>query len=104
MKAGLPFDQAYTRFHQDFAFFRLPALVTSILVFETFNVTGKMRRIIGYLYFVGSFVTFIFGYTYAMITLDFLSLTLAAFGGVLMGLGVLLGAEQLRKTGKWTTT
>jgi hypothetical protein len=102
--AGLPFDQAFTRFHQDFAFFLLPALVTSILVFEVFNVTGKTRRTIGYLYLVGSIVTFIFGYTYAMVTLDFLSLTLAAFGGVLMGLGVLYGAEHLRKSGNWATT
>ena len=41
-----------------------------------FNVTGKSRGIIGYLYLVGSIVTF-FGYTYALVTLDFLSLTLA---------------------------
>jgi len=101
---GLPFDQAFTRFHQDFAFFLLPALVTSILVFEMFNVTGKTRRTVGFLYLVGSIVTFIFGYTYAMVTLDFLSLTLAAFGGVLMGLGVLIGAEHLRKTGNWAAT
>ena len=104
MAAGLPFDQAFTRFHQDFAFFLLPALVTSILVFEVFNVPGKTRRIIGYLYLVGSFVTFIFGYTYAMVTLDSLTLVLAAFGGVLMGLGVLFGAEHLRKSGNWSTT
>ena len=101
--AGLPFDQAFTRFHQDFTFFLLPALVTSILVFETFGLKGKTRRIIGCLYLSGSFVTFIFGYIYSMVTLDMVSLTIAALGGVLMGFGVVFGADYLRKSGSWTT-
>lgn len=99
--AGVGFDAAYTRFHQDFAFFLLPALVTSILIFEVFGISGRARRTVGYLYLVGSIVTFVFGWIYAMVTLDTFSLTIAAVGGVLMGLGVLFGSEFLRKSGGW---
>jgi hypothetical protein len=97
--AGIGFDEAYTRFHQDFAFFLLPALVTSILIFDVFGISGKIRKQVGLLYLLGASITFIFGMTYAMLTLDPISLYLAAFGGLLMGIGALLGAEYVRKSG-----
>ena len=97
---GLGFDAAFTRFHQDFTFFLLPAIVTSILIFESFGISGKARRTVGLLYLVGSTITFVFGWIYAMVTLDMIFLTVAAFGGLLIGLGALIGAEFVRKSGK----
>jgi hypothetical protein len=97
---GLGFDAAYTRFHQDFAFFLLPALVTSILIFDVFGISGKTRRTVGLLYLVGSSITFVFGMIYAMVTLDMAFLYVATVGGLLMGLGALIGAEYVRKSGK----
>ncbi|MCL5672003.1 MAG: hypothetical protein JRM97_07845 [Nitrososphaerota archaeon] len=96
--AGAGFDAAFTRFHNDFAFFLLPALVTTALVFETSGMEGKARRWTGYLYLSGMMIAFVFGEAYAMVTLDPLELYLAAFGGLLMGLGVILGMNNLRKS------
>ncbi|MGA2627521.1 MAG: hypothetical protein ABSF63_10775 [Candidatus Bathyarchaeia archaeon] len=96
--AGIGFDAAYTRFHQDFTFYMLPALVTSILIFETYGISGKARKTVGSLYLVGAIVTFVFGYLYAMITLNMNFLYIAAAGGLLMGVGALLGAEYVRKS------
>jgi hypothetical protein len=98
--AGLGFDAAFTRFHQDFAFFMLPALVTSILIFDVFGISGKTRRTVGLLYLVGTSITLVFGWVYAMVTLDMVFLYISAFGGMLIGLGALIGAEFLRKSGK----
>ena len=97
--AGIGFDAAYTRFHQDFTFFLLPALATSILIFDSFGISGKTRRRVGLLYLAGSTITFVFGMLYAMVTLNMVFLYVAAFGGVLMGLGALIGAEYVRKSG-----
>lgn len=96
---GIGFDAAFTRYHQDFAFFLLPALVTTILIFEVFGISGKIRRKVGLLYLGGATITLLFGMLYAMVTLDMIFLYVAAFGGVLMGLGALIGAEYVRKTG-----
>ena len=96
--AGISFDAAYTRFHQDFTFFLLPALVTTVLIFETFGISGKTRRNVGRLYLVGIIVTFVFGMIYSMITLDMVTLSIAAVGGLMMGIGALYGAEFVRKS------
>ena len=96
--AGAAFDAAFTRFHQDFAFFLLPALVTSILIFETYGISGKARKTVGSLYLLGAIITFVFGYLYAMVTLNMAFLYIAAAGGLLMGVGALLGAEYVRKS------
>ena len=97
---GLGFDAAFTRFHQDFAFFLLPALVTAILIFDVFGIAGKTRRSVGLLFLVGSTLTFVFGWIYSMAALDMIFLYVAAFGGLLMGLGALIGAEYVRKSGR----
>lgn len=97
--AGLGFDAAFTRWHQDTAFFLLPALVTSILIFQVFGISGKTRRTVGSLYLVGACIMFVFGWAYAMVTLNMVFLYISAFGGILMGLGALIGAEYVRKTG-----
>ena len=101
--AGAAFDAAYTRFHQDFAFFLLPALVTAILIFDVFGIAGKTRRTVGLLFLVGSTITFVFGWVYAMVTLDMVFLYVATLGGLLMGLGAFIGAEYVRKSGKVAT-
>jgi hypothetical protein len=72
--------------------------VTSILIFETYGISGKARKTVGSLYLVGAIVTFVFGYLYAMITLNMNFLYIAAAGGLLMGVGALLGAEYVRKS------
>jgi len=60
------------------------------------------------LYWHGAFIpwvasiTFVFGMLYAMVTLNMVFLYVAAFGGLLMGLGALIGAEHVRKAGKVT--
>ena len=102
--AGIGFDQAYTRFHQDFTFYMLPALVTSILIFETYGISGKARKTVGSLYLLGASVTFVFGYLYAIITLNMIFLYIAAVGGLLMGVGASVGAEYVRKSGGPTIT
>jgi hypothetical protein len=99
---GIGFDEAYARFHQDLTFFLLPALVTTILIFEVFGISGKTRRTVGLLYLVGASISFVFGMLYSMVTLDIAYLYVAAFGAVLMGLGALIGAEYVRKSGKTT--
>ena len=43
----------------------LPALVTSILIFETYGISGKVRKTVGLLYLLGASITFVFGYLYA---------------------------------------
>jgi len=96
--AGAGFDAAYTRFHQDFTFFMLPALVTSILIFETFGISGKARRNVGRLYLGGVIITFVFGVVYTLFTLDMVSLSIAALGGLMIGIGALYGAEFVRKS------
>jgi hypothetical protein len=97
--AGAGFDAAYTRFHQDFTFFMLPALVTTILIFDVFGISGKTRRTVGLCYLIGSTITFVFGMIYSMVTLNMIYLYVATFGGLLMGLGAFIGAEYVRKSG-----
>lgn len=95
--AGSAFDDAYTRFHQDFAMFLLPMLVTTFLVFEIFGISGSTRKRIGYLYISGQIIIFVFGEIYSMITLNPLALYGAGFGGALVVAGVLIGASHIGK-------
>jgi len=74
------------------------ALVTTILIFETFGISGKTRKNVGRLYLAGIIVTFVFGMIHTMVTLDMVSLSVAALGGLLMGIGALYGAEFVRKS------
>ena len=97
--AGAAFDAAYTRFHQDYASFLLPAIVTCILILETFKISGKFRKTVGYLFLSGIVITFVFGWIYSMVALDTAFLYLAIFGVGLVLLGGLAGAEYLRRTG-----
>ena len=110
--AGAVFDAVFTRFHQDFGFFLLPALVTLLLALESFGVSGRLRRYLGYLTMAGVAMAFVFGETYALATATVsptdlgqtaaplsaggLTLYLAVFGGVLIGVGVLVAAMYLR--------
>jgi len=80
----------------------LPAIVTSILIFDVFGISGRTRRTVGLLYLVGTSITFVFGWVYAMVTLDMVFLYISAFGGLLIGLGALIGVEYVRKSGKVT--
>ncbi|MDA4111172.1 MAG: hypothetical protein OK439_01430 [Thaumarchaeota archaeon] len=94
---GIGFDQAYTRFHQDFGFFLLPALVTAILGFEAFGLSGKLRRNVGSLLLGGITLAFVAGVLYSLVSLNPIALYAAFFGGVLIAVGLLLGANFLRK-------
>ena len=96
--AGAAFDSSYTRFHQDFAMFLLPSLVTTVLIFEIFGISGKTRTRVGYLYISGQIITFVSGEIYSMVALNPMVLYAASFGGVLMALGVLTGVKYLSKT------
>jgi hypothetical protein len=95
--AGSAFDQAYTRFHQDFGFFLLPALVTAVLGLEGFGISGKKRRMVGGVLLIGIIVAFFAGLLYAMVNLSPIALYGATLGGALIGVGVLLGADFLRR-------
>jgi hypothetical protein len=95
---GIGFDAAYARFHQDFAFFLLPALATTILIFERFGISGGARKNVGRLYLTGIVVTFVFGTIYTLASLDMVSISIAALGGLILGVGALLGAEFVRKS------
>ncbi len=97
--AGSAFDDAYTRFHQDFAFFLLPILVTTFLIFEIFGISGITRKRVGYLYISGEIIIFVLGEIYSMVTLNPYVLYGAGFGGVLIAMGALMGARYLNKTG-----
>ena len=97
--AGSAFDEAYTRFHQDFAFFLLPMLVTTFLVFEMYSISGGTRKKVGYLYIAGQVIIFVFGEVYSLVNLNPLALYGAGFGGALVMAGVLIGAGHLYKSG-----
>ena len=112
--AGATFDAAFTRFHQDFGFFVLPALVTLLIALESFSVSARMKRYLGYLVIPGVAVAFVFGETYALFaaaaspanvgqihapapfSLGAITLDVAVFGGVLRGAGILASVIYLR--------
>lgn len=93
--AGLSFDDAFLRFHQDFGFFVLPALVTVVLALETYGISGRVRSWVGSLLFAGAGIAFLFGETYSLVTLSDWALYTALFGGFLIGAGALVGAGYL---------
>jgi hypothetical protein len=92
---GTSFDDAFNRFHQDFGFYTLPALVTLVLALDSYGISGRIRRYSGYLLLAGMTIAFVFGESYTMITLSSAFLYAAVFGGILMGLGALVGAVYL---------
>jgi hypothetical protein len=94
---GSGFDDAYTRFHQDFAMFLLPILVTTFLIFEIFGISGMTRKRIGYLYISGEIIIFALGEIYSMFTLNPFVLYGAGFGAALIAVGALMGARALNK-------
>ncbi len=110
--AGATFDAVFTRFHQDFGFFVLPALVTLLIALESFSVSSRMKRYLGYLVVPGIAVAFVFGEAYALSTatispasvgqvyapfsLGAITLDIAVLGGVLIAVGVLVSAVYLR--------
>lgn len=95
--AGLTFDDAFVRFHQDFGFFVLPALVTLVLALESYGLSGKARTYLGYLFLGGSGLAFLFGELYALVTLSDWALYTALFGGFMIGSGAAFGAYFLAK-------
>ncbi|MEM3684197.1 MAG: hypothetical protein QXX17_02150 [Conexivisphaerales archaeon] len=93
--AGISFDEAYTRFHQDFGFFVLPALVTVALGLEMLGIAGKRRLYAGALLIAGELIAFVFGEMYAMVSLSSLFFYGAIAGGILMGIGALVGIAAI---------
>ena len=111
--AGATFDAVFTRIHQDFGFFVLPALVTLLIALESFSVPARTKRYLGYLVVPGIALAFIFGETYALsaatitpanvgqvyapFALGAVMLAGAVLGGVLIGVGVLVSILYLRR-------
>jgi hypothetical protein len=112
--AGINFDLVFTRFHQDFGFFVLPSLVTLVLALESFGISFRARRYLGYLMITGVLFGFVFGEAYALagavtappnvgqVFAPFsggsVLLELAVLGGALIGSGALLAALYIRKS------
>ncbi|ADY01813.1 hypothetical protein VMUT_1609 [Vulcanisaeta moutnovskia 768-28] len=96
---GAAFDAAYTRFHQDFGFFLLPALITAIVTFEVFRISGRDRVLIGYLFTTGEIISFIAGELYSMVFISQSLLILAGFGLALMAVGGIMGIRYIIKYG-----
>ena len=97
---GAAFDFAYTRFHQDFGFFLLPALITAILTFEIYGISGKERALTGYLFIFGEIISFVAGELYSLVFLSAPLLILAGFGAALMAAGGIIGIRYLVKCKK----
>jgi len=111
---GINFDLTFTRFHQDFGFFLLPALVTLVLALGTFGLSFRAKRYVGYLMTTGVLLAFVFGEAYTLagsgttppnvgqvfspIASGSILLELAVFGGVLIGVGALSAAYLVRKS------
>jgi hypothetical protein len=95
--AGSALDQAYTRFQQDFGLSLLPALVTAVLGLESFGFSGRRRRMPGITLLAGISIVLLAGTLYSLVDLSPIALYTAIFGGALIGLGVLLGADFLRR-------
>jgi hypothetical protein len=112
--AGINFDIVFTRFHQDFGFFVLPALVTLVLALEYFGLSSRARRYMGYLMTAGVLIGFVFGEAYALAGAGTTTpnvgqvstlfqpgtvlLDLAVFGGVLIGLSAIIAALHIRRS------
>lgn len=113
--AGATFDAVFTRFHQDFGFFVLPALVTLLISLEAFSISTRLRRYVGSLVIPGIALAFVFGEAYSLAaanvspanmsqagqvvvscSIGTVTLDLAVLGGVLMGAGALISAVYLK--------
>ncbi|MDV3244860.1 MAG: hypothetical protein LYZ66_06805 [Nitrososphaerales archaeon] len=92
---GLSFDEAFSRYHQDFGFFLLPALVTFVLALNSVGISGAARRSAGYLLLLGEISAFVFGEAYALVTNSTVALYLGVIGGMLIGVGFLVGLRYL---------
>ena len=111
--AGTAFDDAFNRFHQDFGFYLLPSLVTLLLTLQTFGITARIKRIVGYFSVAGILMAFVFGesytlsaaqYTtpyvgqvYTMLPMASVFFILAVLGGVLIAGGALTAALYYRR-------
>ena len=114
--AGINFDDAFNRFHQDFGFYLLPSFVTLLLGLQTFGIAGRARKYVGYLSVSGISMAFVFGeiytlgaagYTtpyvgqvYTAVPLASLFLDLAVLGGALIALGGLVAAFSFSRGSK----
>ena len=95
--AGLNFDDAFLRFHQDFGFFVLPAIVTMALALDFQGISGRARNAVGYLFMGGTGIAFVFGEVYALGNLSDWAYYLAWFGGFVIGTGVAVGVYYLAR-------
>ena len=114
--AGINFDDAFNRFHQDFGFYLLPSLVTLLLGLHTLGISARVRRYVGYFTVAGISMAFAFGEIYTLAAAGYttpyvgqvytavpvatLFLDLAIFGGVLIALGGLIAAFNYSRGSK----
>jgi len=111
---GINFDDAFNRFHQDFAFYLLPSLVTLLITLQTFGITGKVRKYVGYFAISGVLMAFVFGETYTLFASSYTTpyvgqvytvfpmasvfLDLAILGGAFIAAGGVMAALYVRRS------
>lgn len=112
--AGVSFDEAFNRFHQDFGFYVLPSLVTLLLTLQTFGVTARVRKFVGSFSIVGVAMAFVFGEGYTLYTASYTTpyvgavytiipmasvfFDLAFLGGAMVAAGAVVAALYVRRT------
>jgi hypothetical protein len=110
--AGINFDDAFNRYHQDFGFYLLPSLVTLLITLQTFGIGARARKYVGYFTISGILMAFVFGETYTLSAASYTTpyvgqvytvlpmasvfLDLAVLGGVLIAVGGLLAVANFR--------
>jgi hypothetical protein len=78
----------------------LPALITAILTFEIYGISGKERALTRYLFIFGEIISFVAGELYSLVFLSALLLILAGFGVALIAVGGIIGIRYLIKCKK----
>ena len=110
--AGINFDDAFNRYHQDFGFYLLPSLVTLLITLQTFGIGARARKYVGYFTISGILMAFVFGETYTLTAASYttpyvgqvytvlpmasLFLDLAVLGGVLIAIGGIFAVANFR--------
>jgi len=83
-------DAVFLRFHQDFGFFVLPAIVVALLAFNLMGISESAERRVSYTLIAGMLITFASGGAY-FATLYPAALYLAALGAAIMWGGLAMG-------------
>jgi hypothetical protein len=110
--AGIGLDDAFNRFHQDFGFYLLPSLVTLLITLQTFGITARVKRYVGFLTVTGVAMAFFFGESYTLTAANYTTpyvgqvytvfplasifMDLAILGGAMIAAGAVVAALYVR--------